>query len=73
MSNIVVRLMDMPCSVKGCVVKDFDNDEFYTILLNSRLSHDANLSSYQHEMEHIDCDDFSSDLTADEIESIRHD
>lgn len=73
MNNVLVRLVDMPCSVRGCVVKDFDNEDYYTIVLNSRLSHEANLSSYQHEIEHISCDDFSCDLTADEIERIRHD
>ena len=73
MSNVLVRLVDMPCSVRGCVVRDYDNDEFYTIMINSRLSAEMQKSTYRHEIEHIESDDFSCDLTADEIESIRHD
>lgn len=72
MNNVLVRLVDLPCSVRGCVVKDFDNEEYYTIMLNSRLSHEANLSSYRHELEHIDCGDFTSGLPTDYIESLRH-
>lgn len=72
MNNILVRLVDMPCSVRGCVVRHFDDDVYYTVMLNSRMSADMQQKTYRHEVEHLDCDDFSSDLTADEIESVRH-
>ena len=69
MDNILVRLVDLPCSVRGCVVKD---DDYYTVLLNSRMSAEMQKKTYKHEIEHIDCEDFSCDLPIDYIESIRH-
>lgn len=50
---------DMPCEVRGLVVTDADG--FNTIILNSRLSHDANLKTYQHELLHITRNDFQND------------
>lgn len=72
MNNVSVRLMDLPHTIRGCVVRNYDGDEFYTILINSRMSADMQKQAYIHEMEHIECDDFSCNLTADKIESIRH-
>lgn len=72
MRNVLVRFIDMPCSVRGCVVRHYDGDEFYTVMLNSRLSSDMQERVYLHEIEHISNDDFTSGLSADEIESIRH-
>lgn len=72
MDNILVRLVDMPCSVRGCVVRHYDGEEYYTVMLNSRLSSDMQEKAYLHEITHINNDDFSSNLSADEIESIRH-
>lgn len=72
MNNILVRLVDMPCSVRGCVTRHFDDDEYYTIMLNSRMSAEMQEKAYLHEMEHINSDDFLSDLSADYIEALRH-
>lgn len=72
MNNIQVRLIDMPTSVKGCVVRHFDDDVFYTIMINSRLSSDVQKQTYLHEIDHIEGDDFSCGLSVDCIERIRH-
>ncbi len=72
MNNINVKFMDMPHTVRGCVVRDYDGDEYYTIMINSRMSADMQLSAYRHELEHIDCSDFASDHAVDYIEGIRH-
>lgn len=43
--------MNLPTSVRGFVYHD-DDGELY-IVLNSRLSHEQNLSTYVHELKHI--------------------
>ena len=48
---MIVRLADLPTSVRGFVYHD-DDGEIY-IVLNSRLSHEQNLSTYVHELKHI--------------------
>ena len=69
-ADVNTLLVDLPGTIKAFVAKDTGG--FYTIYLNSRLSHEQNIVSFIHEMEHIESDDFYSDLTADQIERIRH-
>ena len=69
-TDVNTLLVDLPGTIKAFVAKD--TDDFYTIYLNSRLSHEQNVVSFIHEMEHIEKDDFYSDLTADQIERVRH-
>ena len=69
-ADVNTLLVDLPGTIKAFVAKD--TDDFYTIYLNSRLSHEQNIVSFIHEMEHIEKDDFYSDLTADQIERVRH-
>ena len=69
-TDVNTLLVDLPGTIKAFVAKD--TDDFYTIYLNSRLSHEQNVVSFMHEMEHIEKDDFYSDLTADQIERVRH-
>ena len=75
-----VILLDLPCAVHGFVVSDgFD---FYTIVLNSRLSYDMQRQAYMHEVSNIENGDISRmqyinrDLMqhcgADIIEALRH-
>lgn len=47
-------LMDLPTTVRGFVV---GKDE-PAIVLNARLSHEANIETYKHELKHIERDDF---------------
>lgn len=48
---MIIRLADLPTSVRGFVYHDDDGDIY--IVLNSRLSHEQNLSTYVHELKHI--------------------
>ena len=48
---MIIRLADLPTSVRGFVYHD-DDGEIY-IVLNSRLSHEQNLSTYVHELKHV--------------------
>lgn len=72
MNNVMVRLIDMPCTVRGCVVRHIDGEEYYTILLNSHLSADMQRKTYLHELSHIEEGDFSKCVSADCIERMRH-
>lgn len=77
---INVILSDLPSAVQGFVV--CDGFDFYTIVLNSRLSYETQRKAYFHEISHIANGDFSRmqdinrDLSenndADSIEAIRH-
>jgi len=77
---IRVVLVDMPPSIHGFTVSDgFD---FYTVVLNPRISHEMQVKTYAHEISHITGGDFSrmqdinrdmfEYMSADEIEKIRH-
>lgn len=73
MDNINVIYCDLPPKVKGMVVKTFDEEECYTIVLNSRLTAEQNKETYEHEMKHLKARDFDEiDKSVDEIEYVRH-
>lgn len=46
-----VKLMDLPTSVRGFVFTDADGEP--VIVLNSRLTREQNLRTYDHEQRHI--------------------
>lgn len=51
-----VRLLQLPVSIRGFVRENEDGT--YTIVLNSRLSYEQNLKTYEHELSHITNNDF---------------
>ena len=61
--------MDMDVLVGEQVIKN--NDDSYTIFLNSRLSHERQLECYRHALLHINNKDFEKE-NADKIESNTH-
>ena len=56
MDAINVLYADMPSAIRSYVVSNTDSS--YTVVLNSRLSHEQNLLSYQHELCHIQNGDY---------------
>lgn len=70
MDNINVNLYDMPAAVRSFVVENVDQS--YTIVLNSRLTHEQNLISYQHELNHILNGDYDKQCSVDYIELYAH-
>ena len=72
MNNVSVKCVDMPGSVRACVVRSFDDDEYYTIMINARLSDVQQREAYRHEVNHLQHDDFSCKKNADFIERVRH-
>lgn len=61
--------VDMDVLIPEQVIKN--KDDSYTILLNSRLSHERHLESYEHAMQHIKNGDFDK-MDADRIECEAH-
>ncbi len=69
-NDISVKYIDLPCSVRSYVVNNADMT--YTIVLNSRLSHQQNVLSYSHECEHIANGDYDKKCSVDLIEIAAH-
>lgn len=73
MNEVRVIYADLPPRIPGMLVKTFDEDECYTVVLNSRLSIERQRETYEHEMKHIEARDFDeTDKSVDEIEYLRH-
>lgn len=62
--------MDLPYHIKGFVSSTTDGEKI--IVLNSRLTHEANQETFIHEMEHIAGDDLNRKCDVNVIECIRH-
>lgn len=69
MDNIRTILADLPYSIKGYTIY---KDDYYTIVLNSKLSYEQNRESYEHEVDHINKKDFTSILPVGMIEVQAH-
>ena len=60
-----VCFMELPSRIKGYVSEN--DDDTYTIILNSRLTHEQNVKTFTHELSHIENNDFEKP-TVDEAE-----
>ena len=69
MNDINTILYPLPMQVKGFAVL---KDSVITIVINENLSPEARLEAYQHEIYHIEHDDFYSDKDINEIENEAH-
>ena len=63
-------LVDLPCKIRAYTVAN--RDLTYTIVLNARLSHEMQLESYQHELDHIQRGDYEKKCSVDLIEFYAH-
>ena len=70
MEIIQVFLVDMPARIHALTVRN--EDDSYTILINTWLSPEAQCRAYDHEMEHINNHDFDQMYDASKIEWLRH-
>ena len=70
MDNIFVNFLELPSKVRSFVIANCDNT--YTVVLNSKHSHEQHLISYQHEVEHILRGDYDKKCSADLIEINAH-
>lgn len=69
MENIRTVLCDLPTDIKGYVLR---KDDFFTIVLNSRLDYQQNIKTFMHESSHIIENDFDSNKKASELEIYAH-
>lgn len=70
MDNINVTYVNMPTTIRSYVVSCQNN--YFTIVLNSRLSSEQNIISYKHELEHILNGDYEKKCDVDIIELNAH-
>ena len=64
MEYIRVILCDwLPLTVRGLTAYYYDDDgmPYYTIFINANLSHEMQCAAYDHEISHIDNNDFFKD------------
>ena len=71
LDNCSTIYLDLPYKIKGFAVHNSCED-FYTIVLNSRLSYAQNLKTYIHELKHIENNDFYSSLDVNTLETLAH-
>lgn len=71
LDNCSTIYLDLPYKIKGFAVYNTCED-FYTIVLNSRLSYAQNVKTYIHELEHITNDDFYNSVDVSMLETIAH-
>lgn len=67
--TVNVCLVNFPCRGEEMVVPNEDNS--YTVIINSRLSREKQLAAYVHAMKHITENDFEK-FDVQEIESDTH-
>lgn len=69
--DVNIQLLNFPNYGKEMVVKN--EDDSYTILINAKLSHDAQIAAYEHAMRHITQNDFDKQHEdVQQIEAVTH-
>lgn len=66
MDDIFLRYVSLPPAVHGMTVQDEEGN--YNIYLNSRHTYEANVNTFQHEIQHIQNDDFNRQAHIKDIE-----
>ena len=62
-------LLNLPYDCPGFIIETEDNT---CCVLNARMSREQNEQTYMHELRHLHYGDLRSELSAGEIERIRH-
>lgn len=71
--RVNVFFMPYDCDFRGVTMCQFDDGEnFFTIVINSNLSEEAQLRVFRHEIAHIANRDFEKDIPIGELEAMRH-
>lgn len=68
--DVNVLFMDMPARIPAFVKANSDNS--YSVILNSRLTHERRMQAYQHEISHIKNGDYDKKCSSDIIELFAH-
>ncbi len=73
MKDIHTIYMQMPPSVKGFIVKMFDDGEdYYTIVINPCYNMEQQRETYEHELKHIEARDLDGFCDPNIVERLRH-
>lgn len=64
---IGVYLVDLPHGVRGYTIRNDDGS--HSVIINARMSCEMQIETYNHEIAHIDSEDFS---LCDEINSLEY-
>lgn len=65
--NKYIRLINLPCRIKGMTATDADGN--YNIYLNNNLSYEAQVQALLHEITHINHNDFSNSVPVVSLEN----
>jgi hypothetical protein len=63
-----IRYVNLPYTVNGVTV--MDEEGFFNVYINSRLSYECQQKAIKHELTHIARDDFFRENKLEEIESM---
>lgn len=66
MNRVFLRLVNLPCAVKGYTAVDSDGN--YNVYINAALNPDMQRKTYNHEIKHIVRDDWSDEKTLKQAE-----
>jgi hypothetical protein len=69
--NYITIFQNLPYKVKGFLLYD-SVDDFYTIVLNSRSSFEANQATFEHELQHILNGDIVHNRNVAILETVMH-
>lgn len=69
MENVRFVLADLPLSVNAYTIC---NDDFYTVVINARLSHSQQKEACKHELNHIKNGDFCKQCKVGILEMFAH-
>lgn len=72
MNEIRIITLSMPTSIRGFIVRSYDGETYYTIVVNGNCTRDVQMETLKHEYGHIRNNDFKSVLDVDQIEALRH-
>jgi len=70
MDYISLFFVDLPPKANGLTVKNDDGG--YTILINAKLSIEGQRAAYDHEIQHINNQDFDEMYDVNILEHVRH-
>lgn len=63
------RMINLPGDIYGAVRLTGDGTDFPNIYINDQLAPEAKRKAFDHEMRHLENDDFYNDRTIQEVES----
>jgi len=66
-----VRMVNFPGDMHGCVRLTSDGSEFPNIYINDQLSPMGKRRAFDHEMDHLENDDFYNNRSIEEVEEYK--